>query len=335
MDAVTFWTTCATDGIVLEPEQMQAMERYHDELIKWNKRVNLVSRQDIEHVYERHILHSLTILKYVELRAKARVIDVGTGGGFPGIPLKIARPDLYVMLVDSIAKKVKVTDMLAKHTGLRHIGAKTVRAEALADDKQFRGSFDMVAARAVAPLVQLASWTLPLMRPDGVLATLKGGDLSREIEETMRKFPELTISVIDIDMMGTTWFREHDKKLVLCRFAPPGEIQQVVREAREILTSAGQEPPLQVTPDVKDPGAGRLVPTVPPNEPDSDPATPVVPPSRPNTEPAVPTVPPSQPDAEPRVPTVPPLEPDPQPQTPTVPPVEPDPAPAPPTIPPL
>ncbi len=323
MDAVTFWTTCATDGIVLEPEQMQAMERYHDELIKWNKRVNLVSRQDIEHVYERHILHSLTILKYVELRPKARVIDVGTGGGFPGIPMKIARPDLYVMLVDSIAKKVKVTDMLAKHTGLRHIGAKTIRAEALVDDKQFRGTFDMVAARAVAPLVQLASWTLPLLRPDGVLATLKGGDLSREIEETTRKFPELSVSVIDIDMMGTTWFRDHDKKLVLCRFAPPGEVQKVVAEAKEILSEAGQEPPLQVTPTVAEPGSAQPLPTVPPVEPQKDPVQPAVPPTEPGVEPVVPTVPPAEPGIEPQTPTVPPVDPDPAPALPTIPPVEP------------
>ena len=100
MTPLDFWTTCSANDIVLEKEQVDALKRYHDELIYWNAKVNMISRKDEDNVWDRHILHSLAILKYVTIRPKARVLDVGTGGGLPGIPIKIARPDLKMLLVD-------------------------------------------------------------------------------------------------------------------------------------------------------------------------------------------------------------------------------------------
>jgi 16S rRNA (guanine527-N7)-methyltransferase len=216
MDALEFWTVCSANGISLEREQMDNINRFHDELVIWNRRINMISRQDMDNIYERHIMHSLTILKYATIAPKARCIDVGTGGGFPGIPLKIALPELRMLLVDSIAKKSKTAGMLAQHTGLRDIEARTIRAESLADDPKFRAAFDVVTARAVAPLVQLVSWVEQLLKPTSQMLFLKGGDLNEEIDEAMKKYPRLAVKEHAIDFGGAPWFVEQEKKLLVC-----------------------------------------------------------------------------------------------------------------------
>jgi 16S rRNA (guanine527-N7)-methyltransferase len=218
MDAIEFWTVCSANGIVLDRRQMDNINRFHDELVTWNQRINMISRTDIENIYERHILHSLSILKYATIAPKARCMDVGTGGGFPGIPLKIALPEIRMLLVDSIAKKSKTAGMFGQHTGLRDIAAKTIRAEALADSTEFRGVFDVITARAVAPLVQLISWVQPLLKPDAQMLFLKGGDLEAEITESVKKFPSLTVEEHLIDLTGAPWFKKQHKKLLVCRF---------------------------------------------------------------------------------------------------------------------
>lgn len=225
MDAVEFWTTCATNGLVFNREQVRQFERFHDELVTWNKRINLISRQDLDNIYERHILHSLAILKYATIAPKAVCLDVGTGGGFPGIPLKIALPNISMLLVDSIGKKVKTTDMLAKHTGLRNIEARQVRAETLADDARYCKSFDVITARAVAPLVQLVSWVEKLLKPDGQILCLKGGNLDEEIAEARSKYPQLHVQEHALSLMGVPWFKEQEKKLLVCTFTnvPPAK----------------------------------------------------------------------------------------------------------------
>ncbi len=217
MDSIEFWTTCSVNGIVLDRKQMENIDRFHNELVIWNQRINMISRQDMDNIYERHILHSLTILKYATIAPKARCMDVGTGGGFPGIPLKIALPEITMLLTDSIAKKSKTAGMFAQHTGLRNISAKTVRAEALADMPEFRASFDVITARAVAPLVQLVSWVERLIKPNAQMLFLKGGNLTEEITEAQKKFPSLSVQEHSIDLVGSTWFKEQEKKVLVCR----------------------------------------------------------------------------------------------------------------------
>lgn len=218
MDAIGFWTTCAANGLVFDRGQIRQFERFHDELIKWNKRINLVSRLDLDNIYERHILHSLAILRHATISPKARCLDIGTGGGFPGIPLKIALPNISMLLTDSIGKKIRTTGMLAKHTGLRNIEAMQVRAETLADDKRYCKSFDVITARAVAPLVQLVSWVEQLVKPNGQILCLKGGDLAEEIAEAQDKFPRLRVQEHALSMIGVPWFKEQEKKLLVCTF---------------------------------------------------------------------------------------------------------------------
>lgn len=153
---------------------------------EWNEKINVVSRKDIDNLYVNHVLHSLGIAKVMPFRKDARILDVGTGGGFPGIPLAIFFPDTQFHLVDSIGKKITVVKAVAEAVGLANVTAEQVRAETL------KGEYDFVVSRAVAPLKELYRWTSKLIKkesvhplPNGILA-LKGGDLKEEIAEVRR-----------------------------------------------------------------------------------------------------------------------------------------------------
>ncbi len=155
-----------------------------EELYKdWNQKINVVSRKDVELLYERHVLHSLSIAKVLEFKPGARLMDVGTGGGFPGIPLAIMFPDASFYLVDSIAKKVKVVQEVIEGLGIKNVRTEQVRMEEVEDQ------FDFVLNRAVAPLSTLIHWTKGKYishwnhNLKNGLISLKGGDLSEEIKE--------------------------------------------------------------------------------------------------------------------------------------------------------
>jgi 16S rRNA (guanine527-N7)-methyltransferase len=143
---------------------------------EWNARVNVVSRKDIDRLYTRHILHSLAIAKIIPFEAGTRILDVGTGGGFPGIPLAVLFPEARFTLVDSIGKKIRVVEDIAARLGLDNVVAVHGRAEAL------RGTFDFAVSRAVADISVLLSWVRGKIAPTGThplsngVLCLKGGD---------------------------------------------------------------------------------------------------------------------------------------------------------------
>src|SRR5437762_1293314 len=131
-----------------------------DELYKdWNSKINVISRKDIDALYEKHVLHSLAIAAVIEFKAGTQIIDIGTGGGFPGIPLAIFFPEVKFHLVDSINKKLKVVNEIADATGLTNVTTQHTRAEDIKDKK-----FDLVVSRAVAPLKDLWYWSRPLLK---------------------------------------------------------------------------------------------------------------------------------------------------------------------------
>jgi 16S rRNA (guanine527-N7)-methyltransferase len=166
------------------PAQIQQLAALGDLYSHWNAKINVISRKDIDSLYIKHILHSLAIAAAFPIKPGSDVIDIGTGGGFPGIPLAIFFPNTRFHLVDSIGKKIKVVEAVSEAAGLTNITTRHGRAEEIKDRK-----FDLAVSRAVAPLKELWTWARPLLRkaapgaPSGLIC-LKGGDLAAEISDS-------------------------------------------------------------------------------------------------------------------------------------------------------
>ncbi|HLK29900.1 MAG TPA: 16S rRNA (guanine(527)-N(7))-methyltransferase RsmG [Puia sp.] len=178
--------------------QLQQFSALYSLYYEWNEKINVISRKDIASLYEKHVLHSLSIAAIFDFQKGMDVIDMGTGGGFPGVPLAIFFPETNFHLVDSIGKKLKVVNEVASAIGLSNITTQHIRAEEIKNKK-----FDVAVSRAVAPLKDLWRWAKPLLKkkaersivnsqlshenalviPDGLIC-LKGGDLGQEISES-------------------------------------------------------------------------------------------------------------------------------------------------------
>ena len=166
-------------------EQFEALGALYEE---WNARINVVSRKDMEHLYTRHILHSLAIAKVCEFEAGATVVDIGCGGGFPSVPLAIMFPDVEFIGVDSIAKKIRVVEGVKAGADIKNLQAVNSRAE------QLGIKADYVVSRAVTEMARFMPWSWGLLRkgqrgtlPNGILY-LKGGELAEELAATRRKW---------------------------------------------------------------------------------------------------------------------------------------------------
>lgn len=153
----------------------------------WNSKINVISRKDMANFYEHHVLHSLAIAKVQPFKTQADILDVGTGGGFPGIPLAIMFPHSNFHLVDSIGKKIKVVQSVAESLGLKNVRAEQIRAE------QVQGDFDFIVSRAVTDLSQFTQWVRGKVSDiqyhhlrNGILY-LKGGDLAEELSPFKKK----------------------------------------------------------------------------------------------------------------------------------------------------
>ncbi|MEZ4943376.1 MAG: 16S rRNA (guanine(527)-N(7))-methyltransferase RsmG [Saprospiraceae bacterium] len=167
----------------LDAGQRAQFAQLDAEFRAWNAKVNVISRQDIENLEVRHVLHSLAIAKVFQFKPGARLLDLGTGGGFPGIPLAILLPEVQFTLIDGTGKKITVVREVAQALGLKNVTARHCRAE----DLKMAHSFDFVLSRAVAPLDKLLGWSQRLLKkkqihayPNGLIA-LKGGKIQPEI----------------------------------------------------------------------------------------------------------------------------------------------------------
>jgi 16S rRNA (guanine527-N7)-methyltransferase len=189
-------------------EQEKQFSMLGDLYTEWNEKINVISRKDIEGLYEKHILHSLAIAAIFDFSAgkELRILDIGTGGGFPGVPLAIMFPNVHFTLVDSIGKKLKVVNAVSEGVGLKNLTTRHSRVEDLKDPP-----FDFIVSRAVAPLKDLWKWGKPFINNSRKLSEfkngmifLKGGDLAGEISESRLRPHVWDISSI----FEEPWFSE-------------------------------------------------------------------------------------------------------------------------------
>lgn len=168
-----------SDFTPVQVKQLAALKELYTE---WNEKINVISRKDMDNFYEHHVLHSLAIATQFEFASGSEIMDLGCGGGFPGVPLAIFFPEVNFLMVDSINKKLKVISEVSTAIGLQNIAVRHTRAEDIKDKK-----FDVVISRAVAPLKDLWHWSKPLLKKGNNykgLICLKGGDLTKEIFES-------------------------------------------------------------------------------------------------------------------------------------------------------
>ncbi len=196
----------------LTAQQIFCYKAFKNLFVEWNSKINLVSRKDLDNFYVNHVLHSLSIAKFISFKDGTRVLDIGTGGGFPGIPLAIFFPQVNFTLVDSIGKKINAVSNMISALGLTNAKAINIRAE------QVNTEVDFVVSRATAPLADLVKWSKGKIAkqshhalPNGIIC-LKGGNLTDELEPFAKKVHSVAVT----DFINEPFFAE--KKIVYLPF---------------------------------------------------------------------------------------------------------------------
>ncbi len=228
-----FRSICRLNGLDVTDQQLRKLEEYVQLLQDWNAKVNLVSRSEKRDIWLGHILHSISPLFLFRVQPDLRVLDLGTGGGLPGIPLAILRGDLKITLLDSIRKKISAVQDILARLQLSHVDAIVSRAEDLPKVPGFQ-HFDVVLARAVGPLLNLMKWSEPLLTgrmvtddappsarealPIPCLVAYKGGDLTDEVRVSRRRFTNASVKIHDVVFEGSIEIDLTNKKLVIVQF---------------------------------------------------------------------------------------------------------------------
>lgn len=171
-------------GILLKEKQINQFYTYMNLLLEWNKKINLTAITKPEEIILKHFIDSMTIVNDIE--KNARLIDVGTGAGFPGIPLKIIREDIEVMLLDSLNKRIIFLQEVIKQLSLMRIEAVHSRVEEFGKNKKYRESFDYATSRAVANLSTLSEYLIPLVKLEGCCISMKGSEIEEEVQQSKK-----------------------------------------------------------------------------------------------------------------------------------------------------
>jgi 16S rRNA (guanine527-N7)-methyltransferase len=224
-DSLWFKNIFSASGFYIDDIKLSKLSEYSELLIKKNQEVNLISSKSESNFWEEHILHSLSFLLKVKINEKAKILDLGAGGGLPGIPLKIIYPNLKITLLDSTQKKIIADKEMINALGLKGINAISGRAEEIKSEPLLKETFDYVISRAVGQLDKLFDWGLPflskkIIADDGIVPTrtllvLKGGDISEEIKKVERNKHFDKLEVIDIVFDGSSELFNPDKKLII------------------------------------------------------------------------------------------------------------------------
>jgi len=186
-------------GILWEKDQLNQFREYHKLLRGWNRRINLISRSDEEKIIERHFLESLAVMLHCKIQSKAAIVDVGSGGGFPGIPVAIMRPDVNFTLIESKRLKSLFLKEVVSNLRLKNVTVVNERCEKIAESGRLEGSFDWAFTRAVGELRLVYGLIKKMITPTGVLVAWKGGSLQKEIDALTDKFVNLVVESIKMD----------------------------------------------------------------------------------------------------------------------------------------
>ena len=184
-------------GIVLEEEQIEQFYQYEKLLLIWNEKINLTAITKPEEIILKHFIDSMTIAKYIG--ANKKLIDVGTGAGFPGIPLKIIRKDIQITLLDSLNKRVQFLNEIIKQLKLEEIETVHGRVEEFGKNKKYREKFDYATSRAVANLTTLSEYLLPLVKIEGKCICMKGSTVKEEIDQSQKAIAILGGKIEEIE----------------------------------------------------------------------------------------------------------------------------------------
>ena len=179
-------------GMSVSSDLIEKLEIYAKELKEWNEKINLTAITDDEGIAVKHFFDSLMLLKYVDIPEKSKIIDVGTGAGFPGLVIAAARPDVKVTLLDSTGKKLKVVNDIGEKMGLSNYEILNMRAEEAGQKKEYREQFDFATARAVAELRVLSEYCLPFVKQNGYFISMKGALADKEIENAFTALKTLS-----------------------------------------------------------------------------------------------------------------------------------------------
>ena len=236
-ESLRFYTICTQNGVLLSNNQLSLFEKYALLIRRWNKQINLISRKDEDHIWENHFLHSASLLFRVKLPPDGRILDIGTGGGLPGIPIKIVHPELAITLMDATQKKTEALKSILGELGYDDVPVVWGRAEEIGKRKEHYQSYDIAIARAVAPLHDLVKWSRLFLRhseksievssggtrppeqiPAPALIAFKGGDLDAELA-SLRRFKNIhQTKIIDLVFHGSENVTLTNKKLVIVSF---------------------------------------------------------------------------------------------------------------------
>jgi 16S rRNA (guanine527-N7)-methyltransferase len=186
---------------------------YNKLLLDWNSKINLISRNSKS--IEEQVLNSIFFLTKYSIPENSRIVDIGTGGGFPGIPLKILRNDLNMVLIDSIIKKTSAVKDIIKNLVLKDIEVISGRAETISKDFAYRKKFDFITAKSVAALDKLYNWTKSFLKEKGEMIFIKGGDISEEVETLKKKNKDILVEMIKFKFDKI--YGVEDKKIVIIK----------------------------------------------------------------------------------------------------------------------